>query len=177
MRSPPRELTRTLIATPENTPITDVTSDDTGRRVANTGGNPRSSEMSLNQEVVMLTQRQLTSEFEVAEMNNLKGRQLRLGNETLNKNYPKKFIFVQQARALIEEMRANFTVEDQGCIRSIEMLEDQRNEYATGLKELGNRAEAILQKRNAAYIIVRRYKVSSTRLKSTWEVKTRTYQD
>ena len=33
-----------------------------------------------------------------------------------------------QAGTLIEEMVNAFTVEDRGCIRRIEMLEDQRNE-------------------------------------------------
>lgn len=45
----------------------------------------------------------------------------------------------------------NCTVENQGCIRRIEMLEDQTNEYATGLVELGNHAEAVMQERNAEY--------------------------
>ena len=31
------------------------------------------------------------------------------------------------------------------------MLEAQRNEYATGLVELGNRAESVLQERNVEY--------------------------
>lgn len=44
----------------------------TRRRVDNVGGGHRIRESSLNQEVVMLTQRQLTSEFEVAEMNSLR---------------------------------------------------------------------------------------------------------
>ena len=84
------------MTTPQN--IADSTSDETGR------------ESSLNQEVVVLAQRQLTSGFEVAEMNNQRVeaeiRQRRLEQE-----------LSQEARASIEEMRANFTVEDQGCIR------------------------------------------------------------
>ena len=38
MRSPPRELTRPLPVHPENVPITDVTSDETGRRATDIGG-------------------------------------------------------------------------------------------------------------------------------------------
>lgn len=45
----------------------------------------------------------------------------------------------------------NFTVEDQGCIRRIEMFESHRNEYAAGLVEKGNHAEAVLHERNAEY--------------------------
>lgn len=48
-------------------------------------------------------------------------------------------------------MRANFSVEEQGCIRRIEMLETQKNEYATGLIEIGNHAEALLHERTAEY--------------------------
>ena len=33
-----------------------------------------------------------------------------------------------------------FIVEDQGCIRRIEMLEDQRNEYASSLMAFSNPA-------------------------------------
>ena len=55
------------------------------------------------------------------------------------------------ARSLIEEMRRNFTIEDQGCIRRIEMLETQRNEYASELVEVGNQAESILQSRAERY--------------------------
>ena len=56
-----------------------------------------------------------------------------------------------RARAIIGEMQTAFDVEDQGCIRRIEMLETQRNEYATGLVELGNQAEVMLQERNMEY--------------------------
>ena len=56
-----------------------------------------------------------------------------------------------QARELIEEMRRNFTIEGQGCIRRIEMLEQQRNEYAAGMFELGNQAESLLHERHAEY--------------------------
>lgn len=51
-----------------------------------------------------------------------------------------------RARALIGEMRNSFTIEDLGCVRTIEMLETQRDEYAM-LVQLGNRAEAILHAR------------------------------
>ena len=56
-----------------------------------------------------------------------------------------------EARNLIIEMRANFSIEDQGCITRIEMLETQRNEFATGLIEVGNRAEMVLQERHAEH--------------------------
>ena len=73
MGNQPRELTRTLTVTPENIPITDITSDEAGGRGTGGGGrNPTDRESSLDQEVVTLTQRQLTSEFEAAEMNNLR---------------------------------------------------------------------------------------------------------
>ena len=55
------------------------------------------------------------------------------------------------AQTIISEMQTAFNLEDQGCIRRIEMLEAQRNEYATGLVELGNRAESVLQERNVEY--------------------------
>ena len=54
-----------------------------------------------------------------------------------------------QARNLIGETREGFTIEDQGCIRRIEMLETQRrDEYAIGLVEIGNRAESVLRARS-----------------------------
>lgn len=98
------------MTTPQNTPIADSTSDETGREAVGESRSPTGRESSLNQEVVVLAQRQLTSGFEVAEMNNQRVeaeiRQRRLEQE-----------LSQEARASIEEMRANFTVEDQGCIR------------------------------------------------------------
>lgn len=142
MRSPPSELTRPLPAHPENIPITDFTSDEAGRRVTGVGGGP-AMDVSLNQEVVMLTQRQLTSDFEIAEVNSLRAEaETRRQNAELELS--QEVHMFNQARALIEEMRANFSIEDQGCIRRIEMLEDQRNEHATGLISQSNQAEATI---------------------------------
>ena len=58
LQSPPRELTRPQIH-PEAIPITEVTSDEAGLRAYDPVGNPR-RESDLNQEVVALTQRQLS---------------------------------------------------------------------------------------------------------------------
>ncbi|MCV6577000.1 MAG: hypothetical protein OIF58_14840, partial [Cohaesibacter sp.] len=55
------------------------------------------------------------------------------------------------ARHIISEMRTAFNIEDQGCIRRIEMLETERNEYATEVVGMGNRAAAVLQERNMEY--------------------------
>ena len=65
MGSPPRELLRMVNPRPENIPITETTSDEQGRYVEGEGGANK-----LNQEVVLLTQRQLTAEFELAELHN-----------------------------------------------------------------------------------------------------------
>ena len=63
---------------------------------------------------------------------------------------PQEIHMFNQARTLIADMKANFTVEDQGCIRRIEMmLETQRNEYAMRPVEVGNQAEAKLQETSA----------------------------
>ena len=107
-------------------------------------------ESDLNQEVVALTQRQLTSEFEVAEMNNLRAES-EINRRNIEQELSQEVHMFNQARELIEEMRRSFTIEDQGCIRRIEMLERQRNEYATGMFELGNQAESLLHERHAEY--------------------------
>ena len=64
-----KELLRMVNPRPENIPITETTSDEQGRYVAHPiegeGGANK-----LNQEVVLLTQRQLTAEFELAELHN-----------------------------------------------------------------------------------------------------------
>ena len=148
LRSPPRELTRPQIH-PEAIPITEVTSDEAGLRVYDPSSDPR-RESDLNQEVVALTQRQLTSEFEVAEMNNLRAES-EINRRNIEQELSQEVHMFNQARELIEEMRRNFTIEDQGCIRRIEMLERQRNEYATGMFELGNQAESVLHERHAEY--------------------------
>lgn len=85
------------------------------------GGNPRSRKISLNQETAMLAQRQLTSEFEVAGMNNQRV-EAEVRQRNVEQALSQEIHMFNQARALIEEMRANFTVEDQGCIRRIELL-------------------------------------------------------
>ena len=148
LHSPPRELTRPQIH-PEAIPITEVTSDEAGLRAYDPSRNPR-RESDLNQEVVALTQRQLTSEFEVAEMNNLRAES-EINRRNIEQELSQEVHMFNQARELIEEMRRSFTIEDQGCIRRIEMLERQRNEYATGMFELGNQAESILHERHAEY--------------------------
>ena len=148
LRSPPRELTRPQIH-PETIPITEVTSDETGVRVYGLLENPH-RESDLNEEVVALTQRQLTSEFEVAEMNDLRAES-EINRRNIEQELSQEVHMFNQARELIEEMRMNFTIEDQGCIRRIEMLEQQRNEYATGMFALGNQAEPMLHERHAEY--------------------------
>ena len=142
IQSPPRELTRLQI------PITEVTSDEAGLRAYDPLEDPQ-RESDLNQEVVVLTQRQLTSEFEVAEMNNLRAES-EISRRNIEQELSQEVHMFNQARELIEEMRRNFTIEDQGCIRRIEMLERQ-NEYATGMFELNHQAESVLHERHAEY--------------------------
>ena len=150
MNSPPRELTTTLMTEPHNIPITDITSDEASRAIVGVGGNPDSRDSMLNQEVVMLTQERLTSEVEMAEMNNYRV-EAETRRQYMEQELSQEVNMFNLARSLIEEMRRNFTVEDQGCIRRIEMLETQRNEYATELVEVGNQAESILQSRAERY--------------------------
>ena len=148
LQSPPRELTRPQIL-PEAIPINEVTSDEAGFRAIDYSRDTQ-RESDLNQEVVALTQRQLTSEFEVAEMNNLRAES-EISRRNIEQELSQEVHMFNQARELIEEMRRSFTIEDQGCIRRIEMLERQRNEYATGMFELGNQAESLLHERHAEY--------------------------
>ena len=69
MTSPPREL-RAMPVSPENIPTTDITSDENGRDVVGGIRNPSNRNHPLNQEVVELTQRHVTSEFQIAELAN-----------------------------------------------------------------------------------------------------------
>ena len=103
-----------------------------------------------NQEVVIMTQRQLTAEFELAELHNrIATAEMRERNA--EQALSQEMHMSAQARTLIEEMRNAFTIEDQGCIRRIETLEDQRNENASSLVAFGNHAENILQEKHAEY--------------------------
>ena len=138
MNSPPRELTRALPSAPQNIPITDATSDENGRDAPGDRRNSTGRNSMLSRAISELTQKQLTSESEI---------HLRNLEEEL---FQKAHMF-NQARMLIGEMRSTFEVEDQGCIRRIEMLETQRNEYAMGLMEMGNRTEVVLQEKYLEY--------------------------
>ena len=79
-------------------------------------------------------------------MNNYKV-EAEIHHQYLEQELSQEVHMLNQARILIEEMRRHFTIEDQGCIRRIEMLETQSNEYAAGLIEIGNHAEAELERR------------------------------
>ena len=120
MKSPPRELTRTLIVIPQDIPITDITSDETGRDAFGLGRNLSSRESTLSQEVVTLIQKRLTSEFKMAEMNNYKV-EAEIHHQYLEQELSQEVHMFNQARILIEEMRRNFTIEDQGCVRRTEV--------------------------------------------------------
>ena len=111
LQSPPRELTRPQIH-PEAIPITEVTSDKAGLRAYDPLRDPR-KESELNQEVVALTQRQLTSEFEVAEMNNLRAES-EISRRNIEQELSQEVHMFNQARELIEEIRRNFTIERSG---------------------------------------------------------------
>ena len=150
MSSPPRELTRTFQSEPQHIPITDVTSDENGRSVVDPGRDPNGRRSSMSRENSELTQRQLTSEVIIAEMYNQRV-EAEVHQRNLEQELSQEVHMFNHAQTIINEMQTAFNVEDQGCIRRIEMLEAQRNEYATGLVELGNRAESVLQERNAEY--------------------------
>ena len=150
MASPPRELTRIMPISPQDIPITDITSDENGRDVVEGVQNPNNRMLMLNDEVVNMTQRQLTSEFELAEFSNIVS-EAEVREYNLQRELSQEIHMFNEARNLIIEMRANFSIEDQGCITRIEMLETQRNEFATGLIEVGNRAEMVLQERHAEH--------------------------
>ena len=150
MSSPPRELTRAPHSEPQNIPITDVTSDENGRDVMGSGRDPNGRKSAMSREISDLTQKQLTSEVTIAEMNNHRV-EAEVRQRNLEQELSQEVHMFNHARTIINEMRAAFNVEDQGCIRRIEMLETQRNEYATEVVELGNRAEAILHERNMEY--------------------------
>ena len=150
MASPPRELTRITPISPQDIPITDITSDENGRDVVEGVQNPNNRMLMLNDEVVNMTQRQLTSEFELAEFSNIVS-EAEVREYNLQHELSQEIHMFNEARNLIIEMRANFSIEDQGCITRIEMLEAQRNEFATGLIEVGNRAEMVLQERHAEH--------------------------
>lgn len=64
----------------------------------------------------MLTQRQLTSEFEVAEMNNFRV-EAEIRQRNLEHELSQEVHMFNQARNLLGELRNSFTVEDQGCTR------------------------------------------------------------
>ena len=150
MSSPPRELTRTFHSEPQHIPITDVTSDENGRNVVDPGRDPNGRRPSMSREISELTQRQLTSEVIIAEMYNQRV-EAEVHQRNLEQELSQEVHMFNHARTIINEMQTAFNVEDQGCIRRIEMLEAQRNEYATGLVELGNQAEFMLQERNIEY--------------------------
>ena len=113
--------------------------------------NPNDRLLMLNDEVVEMTQRHLTSEFELAELSNHIS-EAEVYERNLEYELFQEIHMFNQACHLILEMRETFSFEDQGCIRRIEMLETQRNEFATGLVEVGNRAELVLQERHAEHI-------------------------
>ena len=150
MSSPPRELTRTFQNEPQHIPITDVTSDENGRSGVDPGRDPNGRRSSMSREISELTQRQLTSEVIIAEMFNQKV-EAEVRQRNLEQELSQEVHMFNHAQTIISEMQTAFNLEDQGCIRRIEMLEAQRNEYATGLVELGNRAESVLQERNVEY--------------------------
>ena len=150
MSSPARELTRTFHSEPQHIPITDVTSDENGRNVVDPGRDPNDRRSSMSREISELTQRQLTSEVIIAEMYNQRV-EAEVRQQNLEQELSQEVHMFNHAQTIINEMQTAFNVEDQGCIRRIEMLEAQRNEYATGLVELGNRAEYVLQERNVEY--------------------------
>lgn len=76
----------------------------------------------VNQEIFLLTPKmQLTARFELAEMQNLRvAAEVREGNP--ERTLSQEVHMFTQARALIEDMRNAFTIEDQGCIQRTEML-------------------------------------------------------
>ena len=76
----------------------------------------------VNQEIFLLTPKmQLTARFELAEMQNLRvAAEVREGNP--ERTLSQEVHMFNQARALIEDMRNAFTIEDQGCIQRTEML-------------------------------------------------------
>lgn len=147
MMSPPREPTRTTVMSPYDVPITDVTSDENGRDVVERVLNPSGGNLQLGDEVVEMTQRHLTSEFELAVFSN-RVTENEIRERNLEYELSQETYLFNQARQLILEMREAFSVEDDGCTRRIEMLETQRNACAAGIIELGNRAEVILQERS-----------------------------
>ena len=150
MNSPPRELTRALPSEPQNIPITDVTSDENGRDVMGSVRSPYGRKAAMGHEISELTQKQLTAEVAIAEMANQRV-EAEVRQSNLEHELSQEVHMFNIARALITEMRTAFDIEDQGCIRRIEMLETQRNEYASGLVELGNKAEMVLHERNMEY--------------------------
>ena len=151
LASPPRELTRVMPLSPQDIPINDITSDENGRDVVMGNRNPNERLLMLNDEVVEMTQRHLISEFELAELANHVS-EAETHEQNLQFELSQEIHMFNQARSLVLEMRETFSIEDQGCIQRIEMLETQRNEFATGLIEVGNRAEMVLQERHAEHV-------------------------
>ncbi len=147
-RSPQREFT-TPRATRERTSIIDVNAHEAGVALHDVS-EEAIRESDLNQEVVALTQRQLTSEFEVAEMNSLR-EESEVHRRILEQELSQEIHMFNQAQGLIQKMRRNFSIEDDGCIRRIEMLERQRNEYEEGMYSMSQQAELIMNERNVEY--------------------------
>ena len=149
MGSPPREMLRMVNPRPENIPITETTSDEQGGYVTHPIGGEGRTNM-LDQEVVLFTQRQLTAEFELAELH-IQIATAEMRERNAERALSQEMHFFTQARTLMEEMRNAFTVEDQGCTRRIEMLEDQCNENASSPVAFGNHAANILHEKHAEY--------------------------
>ena len=147
MMSPPRELTRTMPVSPQKNRITDITSDENGRDVVGRIQNPSDGSHQLNDEVAEMTQRHLTSEFELAVFSN-RVTEAEVRERNLEYELSQEIHLFNQARQIIVEMRETFSIEDGGCSRRIGMLENERDECAAELIELGNRAEMILQERS-----------------------------
>jgi len=133
---------------PQDVPIIDITSDDNGRDVVERVQNPSDGNLQLGDEVVEMTQRHLTSEFELAVFSS-RVTEAEIRERNLEYELSQETYLFNQARQLIVEMREAFSIEDDGCVRRIEMLETQRNECAAGIIiKLGNCAEMILQERS-----------------------------
>lgn len=102
----------------------------------------------VNQEIFLLTPKmQLTARFELAEMQNLRvAAEVREGNP--ERTLSQEVHMFTQARALIEDMRNAFTIEDQGCIQRTEMLSTK---WVCEQHLHGNHAEKVLQEKHAEY--------------------------
>ena len=153
MSSPPRELTRTFQNEPQHIPITDVTSDENGRNVEDPGRDLSGRRSSMSREISELTQRQLTSEVTIARCSIRKSKR---GSSTKSWTGTSQEVHMfNHAQTIISEMQSAFTVEDQGCIRRIEMFGSPKKWIRYGIgwarNRAGNRAESVLQERNVEY--------------------------